>query len=774
VHSSILLLTIPIALSAFTHLWNPIGFPSIYIDENIYMRRAIVVLEGDGPVDKSSLYPPYDHPFFGQIFLANVFRIIGYPHPFIQPVAKEDVHSIEMLYLVPRVLMGILAVVDTFLIYKICERRYSNSKSIAFIASVLFAVMPITWLLRMTMLESIQLPFILLAVLFAIYIKKDSKDNNSKYKNIIVTLLSGIFVGLAILTKMPAIAIIPLGGYLVYTNSKDLKIVGLWFIPVILIPLIWPIYAFSIGDLKYWLEGIHLQTHRHETVYKPIPLLTSIRYLFEVDPALMILGSAAVVFAAIKRDLFLLLWSVPLVIFFYFIHSQFFLLIPILPAFCIAAAKMINGLSNTIKSKNVQNIISLSAILAIGIFGLVSITYLITTNLNSAYFQADAFVAKFLSYNDNATNNGKNKTALVGQDRYYWIPQKVLQEDQYYKAWDNIHFAKNEKAKNVLLIIDDPAKYWLTTHSQDRNNQNVRMLQTLYNNTFPVDIFEKNKSSSIGDWNHIDGQYTSKIEIRTNRTDDMLLNSSAFTVNIGNGTIVKDGSKFEIVIPVSQTGMPSYWNDFLRSCDDVFKCALNVTTAWKENNNNDDYNKTSFQLSTNTTDKNTWSWIYGNEINVNPAEQYEFITHMKLNEYTSQSHIVVEGYNNKTKQWDQITQCPSGTNGPLEWHEYSCEITIPKDIVKIRPILNAGWSSQPGKQAVTLFDAIYLNEINIKKHNSLVLNPDFVHHHGSFPRIASLCQFRGDFDIQVNYKLLKVRTDNGANLNLVAHCSRIY
>lgn len=34
---------------------------------------------------------------------------------------------------------------------------------------------------------------------------------------------------------------IPLVGFLVYTNNKrDLKIVGLWFIPVILIPLAWP------------------------------------------------------------------------------------------------------------------------------------------------------------------------------------------------------------------------------------------------------------------------------------------------------------------------------------------------------------------------------------------------------------------------------------------------------------------------------------------------------------------------------------------------------
>jgi 4-amino-4-deoxy-L-arabinose transferase-like glycosyltransferase len=64
-----------------------------------------------------------------------------------------------MLYLVPRVLMGILAVVDTFLVYKISERRYN--RNVALIASVLFAVMPISWYTRRILFDSIQLPFLL-------------------------------------------------------------------------------------------------------------------------------------------------------------------------------------------------------------------------------------------------------------------------------------------------------------------------------------------------------------------------------------------------------------------------------------------------------------------------------------------------------------------------------------------------------------------------------------------------------------------------------------
>ena len=74
----------------------------------------------------------YDHPYFGQLFLAGALGIVGYPD-LLNP-RISDIYSIEMLHLLPRLLMGILAVFDTFLIYKIAERRYSN-RNIAFIGS---------------------------------------------------------------------------------------------------------------------------------------------------------------------------------------------------------------------------------------------------------------------------------------------------------------------------------------------------------------------------------------------------------------------------------------------------------------------------------------------------------------------------------------------------------------------------------------------------------------------------------------------------------------
>ena len=74
---STLFLFIPLVLSAFTHFWNPIGFPSLYFDEGIYMRRAMHILSGQGPQEDLTFY---DHPYFGQLFLAAILGSIGYPH----------------------------------------------------------------------------------------------------------------------------------------------------------------------------------------------------------------------------------------------------------------------------------------------------------------------------------------------------------------------------------------------------------------------------------------------------------------------------------------------------------------------------------------------------------------------------------------------------------------------------------------------------------------------------------------------------------------------
>jgi aldose sugar dehydrogenase len=189
--------------------------------------------------------------------------------------------------------------------------------------------------------------------------------------------------------------------------------------------------------------------------------------------------------------------------------------------------------------------------------------------------------------------------------------------------------------------------------------------------------------------------------------------------NQRNGLILNDSISNKIVYGRQAIELPADWIDPFANCKMVFECTVNSTNGWQNR-------KTSFQVSTSSTNNDTWSYVGGKEIDVKPNVKYGIVTHMKLNEFAIQSHVAIEGYDETSMKWDQISQCPTGINGYLEWYEFSCVLTVPKGITKIRPILNAGWSSQPGKEAMTLFDAIHIEQIAAStSNNNLVSNPNF-------------------------------------------------
>ena len=84
---------------------------------------------------------------------------------------------------------------------------------------------------------------------------------------------------------------------------------------------------------------------------------------------------------------------------------------------------------------------------------------------------------------------------------------------------------------------------------------------------------------------------------------------------------------------------------------------------------------------------------------------------MKLNNFATQSHIAIEAFNDTLKYWEQIKQCPSGIDGPLEWQQFSCEVAIPESTSKIRVVLYAGWSSMDDELSTTFYDAIYMYKL---------------------------------------------------------------
>lgn len=495
---SFFLLLAPLILSAYTHLWNPIGFPAFHTDEGGYIAHGMHVLKSLGVQELSF----YDHPYFGQIFLASVFWLIGFPsslHP-----SAGNLSSIETLYMVPRILMGLLAVLDTLLIYKISARRYNST--VALIASILFAVMPITWLTRRIFLDSIQLPFLLSSILFADYTSK-LKDN----RKVAITLLSGTFLGLAIFTKIPAFTMIPLVGVLIYginNNTKNLRVLlGLWLVPVILIPMIWPVYALSIGEFHLWVSGVFLQLHRISQ-----PLVNSVSAFFKTDPILFLLGIAGLGYAALKRDYFVLLWIIPFLIFLYIIgYVSLFHFIPLIPALCIAAARLIAELPKKIINKKVQQALVLVVISGITIFGLASITALLTLDLTTSQFRAAAFVAQYIPYTNNSQAND-NKITVISDPFYSWIPQYVFEKNQIYKSYDNKQPVTTQK---VLLIID-----WGFVQVMKANDRHAEQLQNIYDKTKPIlSIIENTPKYSFNKYpytNLAEHPIEPRVEVRIN------------------------------------------------------------------------------------------------------------------------------------------------------------------------------------------------------------------------------------------------------------------
>jgi hypothetical protein len=507
-HISIFLIVIPLILSAFTHLFNPVGFPCVQYDEGVYMRRAMYALQGLGPQDPASRFDhgqdstsSYDHPYFGQIFLAGVLDLIGYPKS-VHPSSVDGnvaVHSIEMLYLVPRVLMGILAVVDTFLVYKISERRYN--RNVAVIASVLFAVMPLSWLNRWILLDTILMPFLLSSILFALYTKRSSKNsNNDKNKSFILILLSGIFLGLAIYTKIPAFTMIPLVGFLVYTNNnRNLKTLGLWFIPVILIPIMWPAYSVSVGHFDEWVHGVLWQgTGRQASVSQGKEnhqILGSIAIILSMDPVLVVLAIAGVIFAVLKRDFFLLLWIMPFLIFMYLIGwISYFHYVLVLPIFCISAATLIEDLSKKIMAKKIhQTLFSFAIISAIGIFGLIIIEILITTNFFLSQFQAAAYATWKVQANDvhhaagnnNNIENNNNDVTIISGPIYSWIFKYAFGNDHVFNTRDS---SQPIQTKKVLLMVDNTYTHVLSK-SEVEDEKQIERLQKISNSTDTVATF---------------------------------------------------------------------------------------------------------------------------------------------------------------------------------------------------------------------------------------------------------------------------------------------
>jgi hypothetical protein len=455
------------------------------------MRRALILLDGGPPQEDDFRY---DHPFFGQMVLAGLLTTVGYPD-IVHFTSGANVNSIENLHLAPRIMIGGLSIIDTFFIYKIVECRY-NRKT-AFVAATLFAVMPSGWLTSRILLESIQLPLILASILFAlrIWVRNqkeilpgiDNRHDKRHAIEVVLILTSGIFLGLGTFTKLPSVAFIPLLAYLVFINSnRSFKMLGIWFAPVILIPLLWPAYSLATGESNEFMEGIFWQSGRADRdLYSIVDLfrpdvIYKIADILVFDPFLVIVGAGGIIFASIKRDYFLGLWLIPIIVFFSLLgFVRTFFLIPMLPVFSIGAAVLISALLDKVSIPRVSKITTVISISAITVFGLTSTFLLVNTNVNSAYFKVYSAVVGYLPENLGAETNNTSAVTIVGNDWVIsglsWIPNYIYDKDHEFKKYYSRAPIETEK---VLLVVDKRMRDELLGANVESHIEQVRSLYT--------------------------------------------------------------------------------------------------------------------------------------------------------------------------------------------------------------------------------------------------------------------------------------------------------
>ena len=226
----------------------------------------------------------------------------------------------------------------------------------------------------------------------------------------IAIILSGIFLGLAIFTKIPAFTMIPAVGLLVFLNIRNsndnrntkrrvkfLKILVIWIIPVIAVPLMWPIHATYTDSFDTWIKDLSWQVQRDR------PLVRALETDFKVDPVLFIIGVAGLAYSALKKDFFLITWFIAPMLFFYFIgYVATFHLVLLLPIFSIAAARLLAGLRYPTVNARIQKISLIARVGTVCLFGLASTLTLIYTvgNVNTLYFETTAFVINQTLGND--------------------------------------------------------------------------------------------------------------------------------------------------------------------------------------------------------------------------------------------------------------------------------------------------------------------------------------------------------------------------------------
>jgi hypothetical protein len=277
-------------------------------------------------------------------------------------------------------------------------------------------------------------------------------------------------------------------------RSTDIRALAVWFLPVVLIPMIWPAYAISVGQFDSWLDGVVYQTVRDSGGKD---LRTSILFILDLDPVLLIMASAAIIYAVIKKDYFILLWALPYLVFLYLIGWA----VPfhwniLLPVLSIAVGILIDSLIDTTASRKLIKFFPHILISALVIIGFVSTTRFIESNLNTLYFQLYLFIIEELEHNNGS--NGKESPrhddgiTIIGSHRtraLIWIPIYVFKDNITFRETDipKDNFTAPLKTKKFLIVADSNLLSRLT--GSDQYIRDATVTRLYYNKSDTIATF---------------------------------------------------------------------------------------------------------------------------------------------------------------------------------------------------------------------------------------------------------------------------------------------
>lgn len=492
----ILFLIIILIASSFTHLWNISGFPSIHSDEGVYIRRALYLLNEGSPQDPASRFDheqksdsSYDHPYFGQIFLAGIFKIIGFPNSFN---FTPEISSIELMISIPRIIMGILSVIDTYIIFRIAERKFNTD--IGLFSALLFAVIPLSLFTRAVLLDSIMLPFILISVLLALNIKNNQRNSN------LICAMCGISLGIAIFTKIPAFCMIPLILYLICENVRSIskkqiaKSVTIWAIPVILIPCTWPLIAADNGQFNQWIDGVLWQSQRYSSGGPT--LIDLLINLWNTDPFIVVLGSAGILYCIYKKEFIPIVWILPYFVFIYLIGWAIsFHLILVIPPICIAIGKLFYEVPNHIHLINKTKFVSIISIFLFASFGLLSTVTIISHDISTDQLRSILFISHEIEFDkDVSRNKATDDLSIISGPSTSWIYKYVFNNTNTFTHFRDTHPILTSK---IILTVDTTFERITSEKGNLENSSQVARLKDVLFKTRTALAFTNDTSGNI-------------------------------------------------------------------------------------------------------------------------------------------------------------------------------------------------------------------------------------------------------------------------------------